>query len=147
MPWSRSCSAPWRVIRILCSTKQSSSMYTPSPACHPLPVPIIKAIIAAPAHQKQQCFTTAVGSSWRWNTYRPAIAAMVVASAVSLSCSAIWGGKNTIALQQTDPVAVVLCIILFALLRKKSWDRCRRFWPAVLWTPLSTHCSVQVYKV
>ena len=51
---------------------------------------------------------------------RPAIAAMVVASAVSLTCSAIWGGKNMISPASTNIIAALLCLAMLVLLRMKK---------------------------
>lgn len=51
---------------------------------------------------------------------RPAIAAMVVASATSLTISAVWGSRETIAWLQTNYVAIILCAVFLGLLRSKK---------------------------
>lgn len=51
---------------------------------------------------------------------RPAIAAMVIASALKLTCNAFWGSVDTIDLPATNLVAVAVCALMLVLLHKKK---------------------------
>ena len=51
---------------------------------------------------------------------RPAIAAMVIASAVKLTCNALWGSADSFNLPATNIVALVICIIMIGFLYKKK---------------------------
>lgn len=50
----------------------------------------------------------------------PAIAAMVFASMVKLAGNAFWGGIGNISLGTTNPVAVILALVMLFFLRKKK---------------------------
>lgn len=51
---------------------------------------------------------------------RPAVAAMVIAAAVSLTGIAWWGGVSRISLRSTNGIAVALSLTALFLLRKKK---------------------------
>jgi len=51
---------------------------------------------------------------------RPAIAAMVIASAVKLTCNAFWGSADSFNLPETNLVAVVISGLMIALLSKRK---------------------------
>ena len=51
---------------------------------------------------------------------RAAIAAMVIASAVKLTCNAFWGSADSFNLPETNLVAVCLCAVMVVLLYKKK---------------------------
>lgn len=51
---------------------------------------------------------------------RPAVAAMVFASAFKIVTNALWGGFDQISFPTTNWIAVVLCLIFLAFLRLKK---------------------------
>ncbi len=51
---------------------------------------------------------------------RPAIAAMVIASAIRLSCNAFWGSADSFDLPSTNIIAVLVCALMLVLLAKKK---------------------------
>lgn len=51
---------------------------------------------------------------------RPAIAAMVIASAESLTCNAFWGSSDCVSLPDTNWIAVGLCVVMLVLMRTKK---------------------------
>ena len=50
---------------------------------------------------------------------RPAVAAMVLAAAITLTATAWWGGVSNIAKESTNYVAIPISIVMLILLRKK----------------------------
>ena len=51
---------------------------------------------------------------------RPAVAAMVMTTAVKLSANAFWGGLENFSLPDTNLIAVAMCLIMLWLLWKKK---------------------------
>ena len=51
---------------------------------------------------------------------RPAVVAMILSSAITLTCNAVWGGKENVSAANTNVIAIILTVIFIVLLHKKK---------------------------